>query len=235
MRTIDNKRTTRIMNQSYLPNALQQLFEQSLWQDTLYPPHKIHGMLFAIGCVPEIPLPETWLGYVFEQHAQVPQQSDLVLLTHELMNALAEVLADIQNTELGFSHAWQFQSQQSSIAKTAQTSPDYAVFLQGVLFVHAAQQAQWQAAWEYMPQAEQAIHSKTLSHCLSLFTTFADVTLSLSNKSEDQQAALVNALPQIFASLPGALTQYIELSGVLAGYLPDQLEWFNDGQNNNGQ
>lgn len=60
-----------------------------------------------------------------------------------------------------------------------------------------------------------------------MLTTFADIPLAISKKSPQQQPVFVAALPQLFLSLPGAIEQYVELSGQVAAYLPNQFEQFS--------
>jgi hypothetical protein len=56
---------------------------------------------------------------------------------------------------------------------------------------------------------------------LSLFTTFADLPFALQNQADD---TFEKKLPDIFATLPRALTRYLSLSEALVPYLPDQFE-----------
>ena len=205
------------MSAHRLPQALNDLYQLSLWQKTLYSAPKVHGVLFGVSCVPEIPMPETWLGYVFNQHSQIPSEAALEQLTKVLMDGLSQVLAAIHQSDYTFCEAWGWDDSEYAM---------FADFLQGVLLVHQAQEKQWQKAWERMPETAQVEHSKTLQQCLSMMTTFADVPLAMSKKSPAQQAAFISALPQLFLSLPNTIERYVGLSDQVASYLPNQFEQF---------
>lgn len=211
------------MSEHQLPSALRELYQLSLWQKTLHSAPKVHGIVFGVSCVPEIPMPEAWLGYVFNQHAKVPSEAALEQLTKALMDTLSQVLGAIHQSDFSFCEAWQWQP---SVEEGEAVNAQYSEFLQGVLLVHQAQEAQWQKAWDTMPPAAQIEHSKTLQQCLSMLTTFADVPLAISKKSSEQQHAFVSALPQLFLSLPNTIKRYVELSGQVASYLPNQFEQF---------
>ncbi|MDG1921688.1 MAG: UPF0149 family protein [Glaciecola sp.] len=94
------------MSAHRLPQALNDLYQLSLWQKTLYSAPKVHGILFGVSCVPEIPMPETWLGYVFNQHSQIPSEAALEQLTKALMDGLSQVLAAIHQSDYTFCEAW---------------------------------------------------------------------------------------------------------------------------------
>ena len=205
------------MSAHRLPQALNDLYQLSLWQKTLYSAPKVHGVLFGVSCVPEIPMPETWLGYVFNQHSQIPSEAALEQLTKVLMDGLSQVLAAIHQSDYTFCEAWNWDDSEYAM---------FAEFLQGVLLVHQAQEKQWQKAWDTMPETAQVAHSKTLQQCLSMMTTFADVPLAMSKKSPAQQPAFITALPQLFLSLPNTIERYVGLSDQVASYLPNQFEQF---------
>lgn len=205
------------MSAHRLPQALNDLYQLSLWQKTLYSATKVHGVLFGVSCVPEIPMPETWLGYVFNQHSKIPSEAALEQLTKVLMDGLSQVLAAIHQSDYTFCEAWSWDDSEYAM---------FADFLQGVLLVHQAQEKQWQKAWDTMPETAQVEHSKTLQQCLSMMTTFADVPLAMSKKSPAQQAAFISALPQLFLSLPNTIERYVGLSDQVASYLPNQFEQF---------
>ena len=50
------------MSAYQLPQAQSDLYQLSLWQKNLYSVPKVHGIVFGVSCVPEIPMPEAWLG-----------------------------------------------------------------------------------------------------------------------------------------------------------------------------
>ena len=139
------------------------------------------------------------------------------------MDTLSQVLGAIHQSDFSFCEAWQWQQTAEEVdSQNAQ----YSEFLQGVLLVHQAQETHWQKAWDTIPSAAQVEHSMTLQQCLSMLTTFADVPLAISKKSPEQQHAFVSALPQLFLSLPNTIKRYVELSGQVASYLPNQFEQF---------
>jgi uncharacterized protein len=99
-----------------------------------------------------------------------------------------------------------------------------ARWLQGLLFAHQQLEPIWQSAWQGMQQKQPdkaPKRGKDLQHCLSLFTTFADLPFALQNQADD---TFEKKLPDIFATLPRALTRYLSLSEALVPYLPDQFE-----------
>mgnify|MGYP003678776185 FL=1 len=70
--------------------------------------------------------------------------------------------------------------------------------------------------------------TKDLSHCLTMFSTFADLPLAFEQaKVRDNDKQFVALLPTVFLSLPPALQTYVNLSGTLVEYLPNQFETFS--------
>jgi uncharacterized protein len=67
---------------------------------------------------------------------------------------------------------------------------------------------------------------KDLSHCLYMFTTFADIPLAVKQAENRGNDQLLNILPKIFLSFPETLKTYVGLSGRLVDYLPNQFETF---------
>jgi uncharacterized protein len=104
----------------------------------------------------------------------------------------------------------------------------------GLLAGHSQLESVWQQAWQKMgAQSEKQIFvlQKDLRHCLGVFSTFADIPLALQQAEDKggsaQQTRLKNLLPKIFLSLPASLQTYVNLSGRLVDFLPNQFETFS--------
>ena len=84
----------------------------------------------------------------------------------------------------------------------------------------------WQKAWECLQQDSQdkaEAAGSTLKHCLKVMSVLADPN-AVADKMSNQEWR--DKLPEISATLPRIIKQYIELADELAGYLPNQFEQF---------
>jgi uncharacterized protein len=98
-----------------------------------------------------------------------------------------------------------------------------------MLLAHRQLEPVWHNAWNKMlltKQAEVRQLQKDLSHCLYMFTTFADIPLAIEQAQSRGNDKLPNILPKIFLSFPQTLKTYVSLSGRLVDFLPNQFETF---------
>lgn len=210
-----------------MAGELQQQADQKLSQmcngelkDILHSEDFIHGLIFAVCSAPEIPMPEQWLVWVFNQRGQLssPEQADA--LTDVLMSLMQSQLRDMRDENISFPSQYAYHAEQDT---------DASQWLSGLLAGHSHLEEVWQTAWDRMADKqpeEMRNMQRDLKHCLMMFTTFADVPMAIQQAKGKGNDALVERLPQIFNSLPDALKKYVGLSGALVGYMPDQFETF---------
>lgn len=191
-----------------------------LLKDVLYPVEYVHGLVFAVAAAPEIPMPDTWLLWVFKQHGQITNIQQADRLTDLLMKELQRQLQLMRSDSIVLPQHFEFP--QSNDAPVS-------LWLTGLLAGHSLLETVWQDAWDRVAnQAPDKLPSmqKNLRHCLSMFTTFADISLARSQASQSTNQQLEEQLPKIFLSLSESLQTYVELSGVLVDFMPDQFETF---------
>jgi uncharacterized protein len=184
---------------------------------------EIQGLCFAVAAAPEIPPPQQWMAWALISPEEIDQT---------LADKLAEPLMDCFKQQLVLMRD----------EKSATVLPDECEFYQGMtlesplsqwlcgcLLGHRQLEPVWQKAWQTMQrqepeQAPQA--AKELSHILRLLSTFANIELAIKQAAERGNPDLSRQLSEIALTLPRALQSYVELSGTLAGYLPNQFETF---------
>lgn len=186
----------------------------------------ICGLIFAVASSPEIPMPEQWLLWVFKQRGRLRDEQQADGLSDALMALLQQQLKDMSDECISLPADYQYPQDISRQNRVSQ-------WFSGLLAGHSQLEPVWQHAWMKMgKQAEPQmfILQKNLRHCLSLFSSFADIPLALEQAAEKggstQKERLENMLPKIFLSLPESLTTYVKLSGKLVDYLPNQFETF---------
>lgn len=185
---------------------------------------EIQGLIFAVAAAPEIPSPQSWMGWV-------------LIAPDEVEPSLADPLAQVLMSS--------FKQQLSAMRLQGPYMPDACQYHEGItlddplsqwmsgcLLGHQHLQDIWRHAWQRMQQA--APHkapqaAKDLAHLLRLFSTFANVPLALQQAHSRGQTDLRGQLPAIAQTLPRALNQYVDLAGDLATFLPDQFETFKSG------
>ena len=200
-------------------SPLSELYQNSQISTALHAEDVVQGMIFGVCATPEIPMPEQWMPWTFAQHQQLCEEAQINKITEVLMQQMAETLQDMSQGNIAFITQWEYDENSQTVNTPCQ------LFLAGLLLAHEQCEAMWQAAWQKLPTEEQTVQADNLTHCLNMFSTFVDVTVALE-RAGDNASTLAAALPQIFAELPEAIMQYNELSGLLARYLPNQLEQF---------
>jgi uncharacterized protein len=202
--------------------SLSSLCESEELLDVLHPYAFIQGIVFAVAAAPEIPMPEKWLPWAIKTSKQLTSTEQADNLTDILMKMLQEQLKSMSEEKIHLPMGVTFNQDikgQSSVA----------VWCQGMLFGHSQLEPAWQHAWNKMQESDvtqvQQLQ-KDLSHCLYMFTTFADIPLAIKQAEERGNDQLFNILPKIFLSFPQTLKTYVGLSGRLVDYLPNQFETF---------
>jgi uncharacterized protein len=176
-----------------------------LLKGILHPIEYVQGLVFAVAAAPEIPMPDKWLLWVFKQHGQITDIQQADKLTDLLMKELQRQLQLMRTNSIELPQHFAFPSLLETV---------------------------WQDAWDRVEkQAPEQLPSmqKNLRHCLSMFTTFADISFARNQAIQQSNHDLEAQLPTIFLSLTDALQTYVRLSGVLVDFMPDQFETFVQG------
>jgi uncharacterized protein len=198
------------------------LCEQPDLADVLQSYDYICGLIFAVAAAPEIPMPDTWLIWVFRQRGQLssPQQADH--LTDVLMGLLQWQLRLMRDEQVALPKRCQ-------LSEPAEQSMALSNYCNGLLAGHSQLEDVWRTSWQKMrlSSAEQLAHlQKDFRHCLGMFSTFADIPLAIEQAEHRGNDNFRNLLPKLYLSLPMALTKYVTLSGAMVDFLPDQFETF---------
>ena len=208
------------MNSS-LPVCHQNLFrlvETGNDKGYLQAPYCVLGTVFAVAAAPDIPLPDVWLPWLIKPELGLPAVPQLTLINDVAMACLQWQLQHMRDDNITLPAAVQYSTQVDS---------PLALWMQGLLLAHTRLDSVWQTAWRAMLSAQHAdvgALQKDLKHCLSVFSTFADISFALQQARDKEQ--LATSLPRIFVSLPRVLATYVTLSGRLVEYLPNQFETF---------
>lgn len=214
------------MQQANHQQQLEQLYRTEL-NSIMYPPETVRGIIFAVCSAPEIPMPEQWLVWVFEQRGQLDSVQQADKLTAILMAMLQQQLAQMRDGKISLPGHYTLDWD-----STAQS--DCELFMQGVTMGHGHLQQIWQTCWQQL--ADKAPDKlpkmqKDLKHCLLMFSTFANIKLALDQAQDRGNELLLSKLDSIFLQLPDALQTYVDLAGQLASYLPEQFESFEQPLN----
>ena len=204
-------------------SQLKQMCDGEL-QGALHSFDYIQGLVFSVCAAPEIPMPEQWLVWVFNQRGQLQSTQQADALTDTLMTLMQHQLKQMRDETVSFPHHYQFSEQTDSPASD---------WLNGLLAGHSQLEGVWQTAWQTVAEQQPKKlpgMQRDLKHCLMMFTTFADVPMAINQAQKVNNEALIERLPQIFKSLPDALKKYVDLSGQLVGFMPDQFEVFKKTQ-----
>ncbi|MFQ3198728.1 MAG: hypothetical protein ACI8R9_000965 [Paraglaciecola sp.] len=191
----------------------------------LFSPDHIKGLIFAVASAPEIPLPDIWLPWVFQRRGELSSEEQADKLTDLLMTMLQQQLGLMRDERVDLPASLILPEDYQE-----RSAQDMALcqWFSGLLAGHSLLESLWQKAWQSrdkkhphsMPDAV-----KTLSHCLSIFSTFADIGLAMEQSAQrTDKDNFASMLPKIYRSLPLALRQYVILSGELVEYLPNQFE-----------
>lgn len=198
---------------------LSQLCEGEL-SHVLHSQDFIRGLVFAVCASPEIPMPEQWLVWVFNQRGQLSSNEQADGLTDVLMTMMQNQLREMRDEQIRFPAQYCYEEKSGIPASE---------WLSGLLAGHGHLEQVWQKAWNRMANKqleEMAPMQRDLKHCLMMFTTFADVPMAIKQAEQKNNHALVTSLPKIFHSIEDALKKYVGLSGALVSYMPDQFETF---------
>jgi uncharacterized protein len=194
-----------------------------LLKGILHPIEYVQGLVFAVAAAPEIPMPDKWLLWVFKQHGQITDIQQADKLTDLLMKELQRQLQLMRTNSIELPQHFAFPSSNDA---------PVSIWLTGLLAGHSLLETVWQDAWDRVEkQAPEQLPSmqKNLRHCLSMFTTFADISFARNQAIQQSNHDLEAQLPTIFLSLTDALQTYVRLSGVLVDFMPDQFETFVKG------
>jgi uncharacterized protein len=208
-------------NNSDVEARLGALCASEALSKVVYPLAFIQGGVFAAAAAPEIPMPEVWLPWVIKKRNQLTSTAQADELTDLLMGLLQVQLKDMSDEIIQLPKNIGFQ-------KVAEQE-NLSLWCQGMLFGHSQLEPVWQDAWNKMQVSEATQMrqlQKDLSHCLYMFTTFADIPLAVKQAESRGNDQLPNILPQIFLSFPQTLKTYVGLSGRLVDFLPNQFETF---------
>ena len=202
--------------------SLNSLCESEELLVVLHPYAFIQGIIFAVAAAPEIPMPEKWLPWAIKTSNQLTSTEQADKLTDILMKLLQSQLQSMSEDKIHLPVGITFN-------QDGQEQSSVAVWCQGMLFGHSQLESVWQHAWNKMQVSEvtqmQQLQ-KDLSHCLYMFTTFADIPLAVKQAENRGNDQLLNILPKIFLSFPKTLKTYVGLSGKLVDFLPNQFETF---------
>jgi uncharacterized protein len=202
--------------------SLHLLCESEELLGVLHPYAFIQGVVFAVAAAPEIPMPEQWLPWAFKTSHQLTNTKQADNLTDILMKILQVQLKSMSEEKIHLPMGITFN-------QDGQKQSSVAVWCQGMLFGHSQLESVWQDAWNKMQVSDETQMQqlqKDLSHCLYMFTTFADIPLAVKQAENRGNDQLLNILPKIFLSFPQTLKTYVGLSGRLVDFLPNQFETF---------
>lgn len=202
--------------------SLSSLCESEELLAVLHPYAFIQGIVFAVAAAPEIPMPEKWLPWAIKTSHQLTSIEQADNLTDILMKTLQIQLKDMSEEKIQLPQGITFNQEGKEQSSVAQ-------WCQGMLFGHSQLESVWQDAWNKMQVSEMTQMQqlqKDLSHCLYMFSTFADIPLAVKQAESRGNDQLLNILPKIFLSFPQTLKTYVGLSGRLVDFLPNQFETF---------
>ena len=208
--------------ESVVHQQLFELCEQVELEDVLHSYDYICGLIFAVAAAPEIPMPETWLVWVFKQRGQLSSTEQADHLTDVLMGLLQWQLRQMRDELVTLPPGCRLcEPPQHSVALS-----DYCA---GLLAGHSQLEVVWQTSWQKMkldtPQQLTDLQ-KDFRHCLLMFSTFADIPLAIKQAKARGNENFPQLLAKIYLSLPEALGKYVALSGAMVDFLPDQFETF---------
>jgi uncharacterized protein len=185
-------------------------------------PEAIFGCIFAVAAAPEIPLPTTWLPWIFKApvDSRLTQQVDKV-------SELAMLCLQWQLKQMRDGNIRLLDNLTLPLAPYNDNA--LAHWMRGLLLAHSHLNDTWQKAWQAMltkQSTEVTELQRDLKHCLAMFSTFADIPFALQQARSKGNTQLETNLATIFQSLPHTLGIYVKTSGKLVDYLPNQFETF---------
>lgn len=182
----------------------------------------ILGCIFAVAAAPEIPLPTTWLPWMFKGpvDSRLTQQVDKV--SELAMLCLQWQLKQMRDGNIAL-------IDNLILPQVPYSDHALAHWMRGLLLAHSHLNEIWQKAWQAMltkQSSEVSDLQKDLKHCLNMFSTFADIPFALQQASRKGNTQLETNLATIYQSLPDTLRTYVKTSGKLVDFLPNQFETF---------
>lgn len=206
-----------------LLQQLKQLCQSPNWKDIVHPYFYIDGLVFAVSAAPEIPMPDVWLPWVVKGQGQINTE-DADQLTSLLLALLKSRLNEMKDEQF-------FLPKECTYSKEQTSSDPLQQWLTGLMYGHQKLEPVWQDAWKHMVEKtpeDQPILQRDLSHCLRMFSTFAHPDLAIEQAMQRGNEELADKLPAIFNSFPKALKQYVDISGKLVGFMPNQFEMYKE-------
>jgi uncharacterized protein len=194
----------------------------------LHSRYYVEGVLFGAGVSPEIPMPDAWLTWTIKHHGQMQDKQQADEITDALFAYFKFCLAMMTNNEVTMPNYAIFE-ENAEYSHQIDTQSPLSQWLSGLLTAHANTEKVWQNAWTIMQNKSPATApdlAKNLKHSLGMFSTFADMPLAIEQAHKRGQEDFESKLPSIAKALPNALKTYVEVSGELAAYLPNQFETF---------
>jgi len=218
--TATNRYCFGIFSSSYIQMNLLSLYENPDNASLLYPRFYVEGVVLGAAAAPEIPMPDKWLPWAIEHHGKMNDRQQADEITQKLFDFFTHCLKNMRNLQPCLPAYASYDSEHRDAL---------AWWLKGLLAAHHAMQGVWQSAWDLMatqaPKKAPKL-AKKLKHCLSVFSTFADVELAIEQAQVRSEFGLADKLPLIAKSIPETLATYIAISGELAAFLPNQFETF---------
>jgi uncharacterized protein len=209
----------------HVKNDLSQLYENADQAAFLQPQAFVEGAILGAGACPEIPLPDVWLPWVIKEHGQIKDAAQADAITDLLFAHFKMCLAQMHDESL------KVPSYAIYSDPSIQENDNEALsqWCEGLVMAHSAMEPCWQKAWNLMQKQKPDLApemAKNLKHCLLMFSTFADPEKAIKEAAKKGDFTLAQNLPLVSQSLQHTLATYIELSGELAAYLPNQFETF---------
>ncbi|MBF7073809.1 UPF0149 family protein [Glaciecola sp. MH2013] len=223
---------------------LQYIYQQPENQLVLQPKEFVEGLLFGAGVAPEIPMPDAWLTWTIANHGQMQSTQQADEITDALFAYFKHCLAMMTNNQVSLptyihdivtdkgdlnANKGVFEDDRDFFSLFGEGSKP-KLWLNGLLLAHSHCEEVWQNAWKLMQAKtsnEKSVQlAKELKHCLSMFSTFADLPLAVEQAKARKQTDFLDKLPLVARSLPSALQSYVDVSGELAAFLPNQFETF---------
>jgi uncharacterized protein len=207
------------MHESNLLSALDSLYTNALNRECLHSKPYTLGVVAAVCCSPEIPMPPEWMPWVFRQGNSSQADLDWEQITDALVKTLRDSLGRLREEKNILPESYVFDQANLDSSNQAQ-------WLSGFLFAHQQLQPVWQNAWEHMQaksldKAEES--ANMLQHSLKVMSVLAKPSDVLAQSGKPD---LADKLPDIAATLPRVVSQYAELANSLAEFLPNQFEQF---------
>ncbi|XLP06490.1 UPF0149 family protein [Alteromonas marina] len=199
------------------------------FENVLPSTYQVDGMIFAVASAPEIPMPEQWMPWLIQSGDSKLVDKDVDRLADALMNGLRAHLDFMRQEKSPLPKELILAEEVNGFRRPSKALESWLI---GLLHVHKLLEPVWENAWQQF-EKERSDSTKEapearLSRCLKLFSTLANVDLTLSYRNEEQTEQLKINMALLIKQLPSVLADYTKLSGELAGALPNQFETFSN-------